>query len=90
MSEKKFVDGLYLDPPRDGAPDFVIGKLAINVAQFRDWMVAYLKDNPNEKWIRMDLTRQKADPQKGTVALNDWKPAAKPEPAPEAFDDIPF
>jgi len=41
------VGGLYPKQKSDRAPDYVIGKLSINVQQFREWMVGHLKANPN-------------------------------------------
>ena len=50
----ELIGGLY-PKKRDGQPDFVIGKLSINVAQFREWMTEYLKANPGGEWINIDM-----------------------------------
>ena len=39
MSEP--ISGLYPKAKHEKAPDFVIGKLSINIPQFREWMVAH-------------------------------------------------
>ena len=93
MSEPQYVNGLYPKPKSDAAPSFVIGKLSINVAQFREWMQGYLKDNPDAEWINIDMKRQKANPEKGSAVLDTWKPEKQAEPEPQGgdYDDsIPF
>jgi len=91
MSEKKYVNGLYIKSPSDRAPDWVMGKLSINVSQFREWMQGHLRDNPGAEWINIEMTRQKKDPSKGSAVLDEWKPEQKAEPKyPEADDQIPF
>jgi len=79
MSEPKYVDGLYPRPAPQQAPDFVIGKLAINVQQFRAWMQAHLRENPDAEWINIDMTTRKSDPTKGTAKLDEWKPERREE-----------
>lgn len=90
MSEHEFVDGLYPYPPRDGAPDFVIGKLSINIAQFRTWMQAYIAANPGEEWVRIDLTKRKNDPTKGSAKIDTWKPDSAAQNTRAVDDDLPF
>lgn len=95
MSEPKFVDGLYPKPKNPSAPDFVIGKLSINLEQFMPWIRQWCKDNPGEKWVNIEMVTRKNDPSKGSAKLDEWKPEqqqAAPEPAPIADDDseIPF
>ena len=84
------VGGLY-PKKRDGQPDWVIGKLSINVEQFRSWMKAYLEANPKEEWINIDMAMSKNN--KGYAKLDTWEPEKKPEPTVpdlEADSDIPF
>ena len=40
------IGGLYPKPRNPNAPDWVICKASINVAQFREWMQTHLKANP--------------------------------------------
>ena len=92
------IGGLYPKPRHENAPEFVIGKLSINVAQFREWMKAHLAANPGEEWINVDMKVSRAG--KGYCQIDDWKPnqdapkkAAQPaRPDPVDFDDsrIPF
>ena len=72
MSEPKFAKGIYFDKPREGAPDFVRGRLSVNV----DEAVEYLKSVRSEKgYANFDLLKSK-DGTKLYFTLNDWKPEA--------------
>lgn len=82
----ELVGGLY-PKKRDGQPDFVIGKLSINVAQFREWMQKYMKENANAEWINLDMLVSKAG--KGYAKLDTWEPEQKQEPE-TVSEDIPF
>lgn len=81
------VGGIYPKVKNERSPDFVICKMSINVAQFREWMQAYMKENPNEEWINMDFLVSRAG--KGYAKLDTWKPEQASEQQPES-EDIPF
>lgn len=101
-SDNKFVDGLRVYSPRDGAPDFVICNLVINVQELTAWLAGQSGD------VRVDVKRSRND--KLYASVNDWKPKegsqerARPAPEPDngsfygdkassnAFEDdsIPF
>mgnify|MGYP000973505487 CR=1 FL=1 len=50
-SEKNFANGMIVNR-RQGAPDFVVANVAINVAEFVEWLNA----NKNDRgWINLDL-----------------------------------
>ena len=67
MAENKFVPGMIAKAPRDGAPEYVKGKISIKVAELRDylneldqdWLNADIKVSQNGKWY---------------IAIDDWKP----------------
>ncbi len=85
------IGGLYPKPKNANAPDFVIGKLSINIRQFREWMVEHIKANPGEDWINIDMKVSKQG--KGYAVLDTWKPdtqAAQPDNQDDFGDDIPF
>lgn len=84
------IGGLYPKPKKPNAPDFVIGKLSINVPQFREWMAAHIKANPGDDWINIDMKVSKGG--KGYAALDDWKPEQNGSAPASTFkdDDIPF
>ena len=91
MDDSELVAGLYPKKPHGNAPDFVIGKLSINVEQFRDWMKSHLSANQGAEWINIDMKLSKAD--KGYAVVDTWKPDAAPAPKPvpmAAPEDIPF
>ena len=99
--DNNLVKGVFVENPREGAPDFVKGRISIN-AKFLEWYNA----NKNEAgYVNLDLLES----QKGQlyVKLNDWKPkseereaAAETEAETEAAagsgtggdseDDLPF
>ena len=83
--DSELIGGLY-PKKRDGQPDFVIGKLSINVPQFREWMAEHLKANQGSEWINIDMLVSKAG--KGYAKLDTWEPDKKQEP--ESSEDIPF
>ena len=74
MSEQKpeaiFLDGVFIERPREGAPDFVKGKLSFNAHKF----VPFLKKHMNaEGYINADLKVSRAG--KLYIQLNTWKPS---------------
>ena len=94
MSDIKFVDGLIVKAPRDGAPDFVKGSISIK----REELIAWLTKEQGE-WINLDIKESQAG--KWYAAVNEWKPANQQSanqasqnrqaPDEEGFDDdIPF
>ena len=90
------VNGMYPKPKRDNAPDFVLGTVSINVAQFREWFKGYLAENPGEEWVNIQNLQSKAG--KYYAKVDTWKPdtnkAAAPANHPTGSlapaDDIPF
>ena len=94
---KDFIDGLFVNNPRENAPDFVKGSLSIQVDKF----IPYLKSKANAKgYVNIDLLESKD----GNLypKLNEWKPISdnleKPKPIERAmkedeeinFNNIPF
>jgi hypothetical protein len=64
---EKFIPGLYFNLPRDGAPDFVLGGIKIDLPRFIEWA----KSQPDTE-VRADLKRSKDG--KGYAERNTWKP----------------
>ncbi len=86
--DSELIGGLY-PKKRDGQPDFVIGKLSINVPQFREWMQNHMKENPDVTWVNTDMLVSKNG--KGYAKLDTWEPESKQETKVEPVsDDIPF
>ena len=82
MTDKIFPSGLRVEPPRNGAPDFVKGRVSVHLADFVEWA----KGHVNERgWLNFDLKERKS----GTlyVDLNTFKPRSTLKDAVE--DDMP-
>lgn len=85
------IGGFYPKPKNPNAPDFVICKASINIAQFREWMQGWIKENPNEEWVNMECLVARSG--KGYAKIDEWKPEAKQEEKKEDInldEDIPF
>ena len=74
MADKVYANGIWGDPPRDGAPDFVVGNLSIIPARFIEWLQ---QQTPNEKgYVRLDILTRK-EGHGWSFPVNDWKPEGK-------------
>jgi len=68
-NETEFVSGMYFKQPREGAPDYVVGKLSINRDKLLAWLTA---KQPNEAgYINCDIKIGKSG--KPYVAVDNWK-----------------
>lgn len=104
MSDTEFIDGLLAKPPRETAPDFIIGRLSIKREEMIEWLQAR-----DDEWINADIKESRNG--KWYVAVDPWKPQQAggghggarggapqrqrpkpPSPAEDDFpsDDIPF
>jgi uncharacterized radical SAM superfamily Fe-S cluster-containing enzyme len=81
--ETKYPKGIFIDKPRDGAPEFVRARLSIKAED----AVAWIKEVVNEKgYVNVDILNG----DKGLyLKHNDWKPEEKKE---EEIDpsSVPF
>ena len=75
MSEKIFADGFILKKPHEKAPDFVLGKISINV----DEAIRFLLKHAENGWVNLDMKKNQQG--KWYMQLNDWKPNRQ-EPVP--------
>jgi len=89
------IEGLYPKPKHANAPEFVIGKLSINLEQFMPFVRQWCKDHPGENWMNIDMKESKGG--KGYAVEDTWKPekntppAAQSAPKQDEFeDDLPF
>lgn len=93
MSDTKFVDGLFVNPPHEKAPDFVKMSLSIKPAEFTAWLEA---QEPNEKgYVRLQVKSGKSG--KWYASVDDYKPSDKKAEKPKeggkkefVESDIPF
>lgn len=102
MSDNKFIPGLFFKDPHQNAPDFVMAKGSIKVADLRAWL-----DQQDGEWVNFDLKRSREG--KPYAQIDDWKPdgnrgggtggrrpTQRPQRATDApqdefpDDDIPF
>lgn len=66
MSDKKFIDGLIVKAPRDGAPDYIVGKLSMK----REQLIAWLQQQSGE-WVNADI--KIAQSGNWYAQVDDWK-----------------
>jgi hypothetical protein len=72
MSDQIFIDGMYFEIPQN-APDFVKGKISINVAK----LTKFLNDHQNNGgYVSVDVKESKTTG-KVYCVLNTWKPEHK-------------
>jgi hypothetical protein len=86
--EKEFPRGLFVNPPRSNAPDFVKGRISIRVADFLE----YLGGKDSGSWLRIDIKESfKIDEETGLkkwyAQVDTW---VKPGPKKEGGDGLPF
>lgn len=91
MSDAKFIPGLFFKDKHENAPDFVMCKGSIKIADLAAWL-----QKQEGEWVNFDLKRSRDG--KPYASIDDWKPKgerpqrqAQPEPAGDFSDDsIPF
>jgi hypothetical protein len=84
MSQDKiFPEGFITKPPRDTAPEWVLGTVSIKVEE----AVEFLNTHAKNGWVNLDLLRSaKGAPY---LQLNTWEPK-KDQPKKEEAGDLPF
>lgn len=97
-NDNKFIPGLFFKDPHENAPDFVMAKGSIKIADMRAWL-----DQQDGEWVNFDLKRSREG--KPYAQIDDWKPdgnrgggqrqapqrQAAQQPADDFEDDIiPF
>lgn len=66
-TDAKFIPGLFFKPPNAGAPDFIIAKGSIKIAD----LIQFLQRQEGE-WVNFDLKNSREG--KPYAAIDDWKP----------------
>lgn len=56
MAENVFPEGIRVEPPREGAPDFVKGRISIRVDELKPWLDKNINDRG---WVNLDLKESK-------------------------------
>lgn len=86
MPEKRFPEGIYFNPPRDGAPDYVVGSVSMKSVVFLEWLNG---EQPNEKgFVNLDVLLSK-ETGKPYLVVNDFKPGFHKKSSEEE-EDMPF
>lgn len=94
MAERQFVNGLFVNKPREQAPDFVFADGAINRKRMIDWL-----NSRDEEWIDIQMNvPKKVNPEKPrrlNVFIDDYKKDEQKQQnltgeTDEFDDDIPF
>jgi hypothetical protein len=89
MSDAKFLNGIIVKAPRDGAPDFIKGSISIK----RQELIESLNQETGD-WINLDIKVSREG--KWYAQVNTWKPKAESKSVqqsePDPIDDqkIPF
>ena len=74
-TDAKFIPGLFFKPPNAGAPDFILAKGSIKIAD----LIQFLQRQEGE-WINFDLKNSREG--KPYAAIDDWKPQGGRQSAP--------
>ena len=73
----KLIKGLFFKDPHENAPDFVMAKGSIKVADLRSWLA-----EQSGEWVNFDLKRSREG--KPYAQIDDWKPDANRGGKPQA------
>jgi hypothetical protein len=90
-SEKEFPRGLFVSPPRPGAPDFVKGRISIRIEDFLEFLS--MKDS--QEWLRIDIKESRKTDEQGNPKwysqVDNWvKPSERIGEQEESGDALPF
>ena len=92
-ADKEFPNGLYVQAPRPTAPEFVKGRISIQIETFLEFLAK--KSESGEEWLRIDVkegfnTDEEGNP-KWYAQVDTWKPSSQQSaPAREGENVDPF
>lgn len=75
MADKKFVKGFRTFPKKDNQPDFVIGDLVIDIADFKEFINSntnLLTEYNNKKQLKCQILKTRDGGI--SISVNDFKP----------------
>lgn len=94
---KVYPKGMRIFPPRETAPEFVIGEMVVNLKEFSEFIKSkeaqeYYSEYNGDKQLKFTLLKGDKGPY---VTVNTYKPAEQPakivhSTPVEADDDLPF
>jgi hypothetical protein len=101
MADMKFVDGLFIKPPHQNAPDFVKFAISMKVPELLTWL-----NEQQGEWVNLDVKESREGKMYASVNTFEPKPQGErnnnqqdngaPEtqqsnpPKDDFLDDIPF
>lgn len=71
--DKIFVSGMFFEKPKEGAPEWIKGKISVKVAEFTQFANLHVK---NSGYINIDL-KKSGSTGKLYLELNDWTPSSE-------------
>lgn len=82
--DNQLADGFFFTEPRNGAPDYVLGTISLQMDNFTRWVET---QELNEKgYIKIDILRSKGGKTYGKV--NTWKPDKQQKDTSEETDEF--
>ena len=76
MAEKKFPEGLWVNPPHERAPDFIVCNISISKERFAKWLDQQAADEKG--YIKLDVKKSR-EGDTYNVEINTWQPTARAE-----------
>ena len=86
QNEKVFPKGLYYNKPHENAPDFVLGKLSVQLAWFSEWLEANQKLANDKGYLNFGILMSK-NSGKPYVVVDTYEPPKETKPE---ISDTPF
>lgn len=83
--EKEYPKGIWFNPKRDNAPDFVLGSISISKKSFMEWLNG--KDADEKGYVKLDVLMGKEN--KPYCAVNNYK-GRKEEIEEISVEDMTF
>lgn len=81
--DKIYAKGIYYNPKRDNAPDFVLGSISIKIDDLKE-LEKQIIEHENNGYCRFQILQGKEKPY---VVVDTYKPKEKKE---LSLDDVPF
>lgn len=76
MEDKIFVNGLVSKDVADNAPEWILGKMSIQVNELINWLEKNRKIQDDNGWINLTVKRSKSTG-KRYIEVDTWKPESK-------------
>ena len=81
MADKKeYASGCYFNDPHERAPEFVVGRISVNVQKFIGWLEQ--QETSDKGYVNLNVKRGRDG--KPYVELDTWKPAGRDSGRPQS------